>query len=124
MLKLDSEQVTQGYIAAMIWADFDTPDNAPEDNATEVDPTTLLAIEKLVAAFLDANASLVDAYVNKDLYNSEQFGHDLYLTIVGHGVGFWDRELDGLGDDLTLACHHRLDLHHYASDGYIHHSSI
>ena len=35
------------------------------------------------------------------------FGHDLWLTTRGHGIGFWDRdelEADGLGDRLTEAC--------------------
>jgi hypothetical protein len=31
----------------------------------------------------------------------EQIGHDLWLTRNGHGVGFWDRGLGKLGDDLT-----------------------
>lgn len=31
-------------------------------------------------------------------------GHDFWLTRCGHGVGFWDRGLGKLGDDLTTAC--------------------
>ncbi len=30
-------------------------------------------------------------------------GHDFWLTRGGHGVGFWDRGLDALGDRLTAA---------------------
>lgn len=31
-------------------------------------------------------------------------GHDFWLTSAGHGVGFWDRNLGDLGDQLTAAC--------------------
>lgn len=34
-------------------------------------------------------------------FDSVQFGHDLFLTCNGHGVGFWDRELGALGERLT-----------------------
>jgi len=45
----------------------------------------------------------VDQYQsNYDLW--ECLGHDLWLTSAGHGVGFWDRDLDELGDRLTVAC--------------------
>lgn len=29
------------------------------------------------------------------------FGSDLYMTAVGHGVGFWDGDWDPIGDELT-----------------------
>jgi hypothetical protein len=36
------------------------------------------------------------------------FGHDLWLTLQGHGTGFWDRTELGasglLGENLTAAC--------------------
>lgn len=31
-------------------------------------------------------------------------GHDFWLTRNGHGVGFWDRGMGQVGDDLTRAC--------------------
>jgi len=37
---------------------------------------------------------------------SEQIGHDLYLTVLGHGAGFWDRPeiYNDYGDMLTDIC--------------------
>lgn len=34
----------------------------------------------------------------------EQCGHDLWLTIHGHGAGFWDRGIGQHGEKLTEAC--------------------
>lgn len=50
-----------------------------------------------------------DSYGRNDYVTEESFGHDLWFTSVGHGVGFWDRDyLDceanaagTLGDRLT-----------------------
>lgn len=37
-------------------------------------------------------------------YSPEQAGRDLWFTRNGHGVGFWDRGLGQIGQDLTAAC--------------------
>jgi hypothetical protein len=49
-------------------------------------------------AFIDQNIA--------DLANidSTRAGHDFWLTRSGHGTGFWDRDLDEVGDRLTEAC--------------------
>lgn len=40
-------------------------------------------------------------------YDMERAGNDYWYTRNGHGVGFWDRGLGGLGDKLSDACRYR-----------------
>lgn len=52
----------------------------------------------------------------------EHAGHDFWMTLAGHGVGFWDRGLGTLGDDLTSACEpfeHKIEPY-IGDDGLIH----
>lgn len=57
-------------------------------------------------AFIAANKDLLDeAYQQSDYrierYTENQAGCDLWFTQNGHGVGFWSRDLGGIGQDLT-----------------------
>ena len=37
----------------------------------------------------------------EEVESSEQVGHDLYLTVAGHGAGFWDGDYPTHGDAIT-----------------------
>lgn len=111
----DVEDIARGYAHAATWADLhieSRPDElgsaAYEYGLDEIDEEGQRRIRQLCFDFALANEADVDAYMERitphhDCTTGEQVGHDLYLTAVGHGAGFWDRGLGELGERLTTA---------------------
>lgn len=112
------ETVARHFIIAALWAEKPEDTNpratrATEENARKVCEAFIAQNEPL---FIEAMERKTEGYGSHPDAGSPEaaFGHDLYLTIAGHGVGFWDREaLDNLdpedmgvslGDKLTAAC--------------------
>ena len=110
--------VTRHFIIAALWVDCEegTSPRAPRATQEKARQFCAAFIAKNEALFLEAMARGENGYgLHPDAGSPEAaFGHDLWLTIGGHGVGFWDREelenLDpedlgvSLGDKLTAAC--------------------
>lgn len=99
-------------IIAAIWADKPEGTDPRATNAAKV--SALAYVRAFVAAHPDLCAAAMeragDGYgAHPDCGKAgaaAAFGHDLYLTACGHGVGFWDRDelaADDLGDRLTEA---------------------
>ena len=96
MLSTDSDfqAVAEAMMTAAVWADSEEGTN-PDATARSVK-----SMKKLAQAFYAKHKALCDAVLAVEdygWYNGSrnvlgQFGHDLYLTAVGHGVGFWDRD--------------------------------
>lgn len=103
------------FVIAAEWAD------KPENTHPRIAASARATAEKLVRDFNAAHPALCERVVTTKGYGDSfaqdfggqrrsewpyaAFGHDLYLTIAGHGTGFWDREcLDALGDEITAAC--------------------
>jgi hypothetical protein len=58
--------------------------------------------------------AIVEACRGED-YNYGHAGADYWYTRNGHGVGYWDRGLDGAGEELTKACENTT-IHAYKGD--------
>lgn len=115
----------QGYVEAMFFTDASSADDGDLEDATfhDLAPETLDKIQADCLAFETANAALLDqAYEHggdAGGYDSEAAGRDFWYTRNGHGVGFWDRGLDEIGDKLSDACrYHAVDLYR-GSDGKV-----
>lgn len=97
----DRDAFKDAYMVAALWTGV-TDDETPMDDAgytpADFDDDSLRRIYSDCDAFIDANR---DALAN---INAGQAGHDFWLTRNGHGAGFWDRGLGGLGEALTRAC--------------------
>lgn len=110
------ELIARHFIIAAIWAD------APEGTSPRASKQAETRAADVVRQFYAAHAADVDEALTRDGYGDTNaqdfggtrqsewpfasFGHDLYLTLQGHGTGFWDRkELDegGLGKRLADA---------------------
>lgn len=104
------QTVAKHFVIAAIWSDAEEGTQPRPNNETH---RVAFGICK---AFIDANNDLFNEAMERaqagygahpDAGSAEAaFGHDLWLTSQGAGVGFWDRkELeDGdLGDRLTAA---------------------
>jgi hypothetical protein len=106
----DFAEFLHAYIVAALWSSSD--DNCePLDARFSKDDVSFETREMMrldCAAFVKANAADLVEYCARmkceQWTGEERAGHDFWLTRNGHGVGFWDRDLDALGDRLTAAC--------------------
>lgn len=98
---MNLDHVTDAFIECMCWAESGDPGSPLGVDAPELAPETRVKARELCADFLSycqrTGIPLSDLDVN-------QTGHDIWLTMQGHGAGFWDRGLGELGDRLTAAC--------------------
>ncbi len=94
---------TTAYIECALWSSTDnTTDNGGEPLDSNYSPDDI-AIATLKEMQADCDAFQHDNAADLDGLDSEQAGHDFWLTRNGHGAGFWDRGLGEQGDRLTKA---------------------
>jgi hypothetical protein len=81
----NKEIFQSAFVEAALWAD--TPEGY-EGNSTRIGLASESAQEMrdIAGAFYDANESLIVVYPQ----GLTQAGYDLYFTIAGHGVGYWE----------------------------------
>lgn len=88
------DTIARHFIIAAIWAD------APEGTQPRATRAAMQAARVYVGRFTAAYPELCEAVLDCEDYGwhngqrdaAAAFGHDLYLTARGHGVGFWDRD--------------------------------
>lgn len=98
------EIVLKHYLIAALWSSTDSDnEDQPFDSEYDIEDFDKKSVDKarkLIIKFMMDN----EADLKASGLNDEQIGHDLWLTQVGHGAGFWDRGLDKeLGDRLSKA---------------------
>lgn len=96
-----------GAVEAALWSTV--PSSEKEDEMVEpadqyeIDEQELTKLRGTLAYFMKdwflENYALVEKA--HETLSWEAIGHDFWLTMEGHGAGFWDRGLEELGDDLT-----------------------
>lgn len=114
--------IARHFLIAAIWAD------SPEGTSPRATKAAHIAACALAREFISECPSLFAAAMEAGAegYGSHPdagspeaaFGHDLWLTLQGHGVGFWDRDelrepppvgpweqFETLGEALTDVCH-------------------
>ena len=99
---MDKEKVIRQFLATALWTeeldrDYDVDDFVPSAFAKG---------NEVLEAFLKrAPAESLKAYLDHFADDQEgQLGHDLWLSINGHGAGFFDHTLSGHEDQLQQAC--------------------
>jgi hypothetical protein len=94
-----TDDFVRGYVECIYFSGTGE-DGQPENNA-KLSPQALQRIAKDCAEFKQIAAlPLAHAYAHNQ-YDEAQAGRDLWFTRNGHGVGFWDRRLGAVGDDLA-----------------------
>jgi hypothetical protein len=104
----DLDAFTQGFIECAFWqceAPGVSSDEWPEDTSelcegsipadvgfADLEPESLQKIADLCAEFQRDSAELLELAYQRDGYTPQRAGHDYYLTHVGAGAGFWDRD--------------------------------
>jgi hypothetical protein len=96
-----SNQLFISFLKTLLWAECN--DNGePLDDALsfdDIDQTSADMIKTICDEFIAKAGN--DAILEHDY---SQAGHDLYLTIAGHGSGFWDGDWPVNGENLTILC--------------------
>ena len=88
--------ILTGYLECALWTEEDelgTSANIESD----IDIDSKIDAYKDIKVFLEKAGSLIKS----SELDSEQVGHDLWLTRNGHGSGFWDRGLGDIGKELS-----------------------
>lgn len=100
------ETITRHYLAACQWADC--PENTNPRVTKSAENVARVFCEDYIIKcgrlFEQAMACADYGWYNGKRDALAAFGHDVYLTSVGHGVGFWDRDAlqeNDLGQKLT-----------------------
>jgi hypothetical protein len=78
--------ITEHFLVAMIWADLDEENPTNDLTISDVAPECRKYVESIVDEFIKQFGDVIPNY------DESQIGHDLYLTITGHGTGFWDND--------------------------------
>lgn len=109
-----------GYIEALFFAETATDSNGEEIDTLagyELSAAARDECEQACARFLDWHGAKVDlAIAGSDDYDHSQAGRDFWFTRQGHGVGFWDRGLGMVGDDLSDAARSFGEKHVFIDD--------
>lgn len=97
------DQVIDAHAYTLLWSSTDT-EGTPLDQdyyIEDIERESRQAMDAEVMSWMDTNERIVSLYFQSS--SPTLLGHDLALTRNGHGVGFWDRGLGDLGDELTEA---------------------
>lgn len=101
------DKFTQAYIAAAFWTETSDGDDVPLDDSygvEDLDPAALSGIVEDCNRFQTTHALLLkEAYESGRYYTEASAGHDFWLTRNRHGAGYWDRDLDDVGESLSEA---------------------
>lgn len=95
-------EIFKGYIEAMFFTEDELLNDVDE---YKLSPEFVTKVQKLVDNFVTQADDLIPQALEKNEdYNLQRVGNDLWFTTQGHGVGFWDRDLEDVGDKLTEIC--------------------
>jgi len=119
------DKFTKAYIEAALWSST-TDDGKPLDDdysINDIDPESIIRMDQDCQIFQYMGRDLLDKAKEKGRDEEEQ-GHDFWMTRCGHGVGFWDRGLDEVGEELTEICHQFGEVNLYVGDTNIIHCEM
>lgn len=124
---MNYRDIASGFVEAALWSSAN-PDYCGDDDAPEfldgVDaglaPGQEFRLGLVATRWARDNRKLaeqgIEALENSQHTGEELLGHNLWLTAHSHGVGFWDRGLGDLGDDLTKAAQKLRERNGYVGD--------
>jgi hypothetical protein len=92
------DAVMEGYIACALWASVDEEETPLDKLDTVVLDETRAVMRADVVKFITLVESTIPGGFGP--WDSEQIGHDLWLSRNHHGTGFWDRGHGELGETL------------------------
>lgn len=120
----DIKDLSNGYKEAILFTGQDDEEVELDRNygIEDFDSKANAAIEKMAKQYIIDNKEAIDSAIESGMVDYEQIGRDIWYTQAGHGVGFFDRELDkDVEDKLTKGAKKFGDLSHnvFAQDGKV-----
>jgi hypothetical protein len=123
----DFNKFFNGYVTCALWSSNDESDESggePFDKNYDSSDIAAESIRKMKSdcvKFMRANKKDLEEYVERVRNENgtlgwDRAGHDFWLTRCGHGAGFWDRNVDDLGERLTKSCKKFGDVNLYLGD--------
>lgn len=115
MIQLDSFE--RAFLECALWSSTDNSDDSGgeslDDNYSieDIAEESIAKLKKDCDNFREECAELLG-----QAGDSEQNGHDFWLTRNGHGAGFWDRGYGEAGKLLTAACKPYGEVYLYIGD--------
>ena len=99
------DEFTTAYIECALWSSTDDNEDPLDKNfdIDNIDPESIIRMDQDCKVFQRIARKWLTKAEEKHHDKSSQ-GHDFWLTRNGHGTGFWDRELNDVGDELTKIC--------------------
>jgi hypothetical protein len=96
-----NNQFFLAFLEAALWSECDSEGEPLEDSFSfsDIDQNSADMIKQVCLEFIEKAGN--DAILE---HNYQRAGHDFYLTIAGHGVGFWDGDWPENGEILTEIC--------------------
>lgn len=127
MKHTDLTPFARHYLICALWSSTDNSDEtggSPLDenySLSDIAPETLKQAQEDCNAFSDEITAILAAHGNCVAWDSEQFGHDFWLSRNGHGAGFFDRGNEPIWMELQRAAKvwGTVDLY-VGDDGQIH----
>lgn len=120
------DEFTQGYLVCALWS---SNDNTDEQGGEPLDANydiSDLALEAMQQAVEDCKAFQADnvldleeaygLYSRNDTTPQAHAGVDFWLTRNGHGAGFWDGDLEDVGERLSEASRKCGEVNLYVGD--------
>ena len=96
--------VLNSYLACALWTE-----ELDAFSISDIGASTVETAKKDIDSFLSQISELLTDW------NSEEIGHDFWLTRNHHGSGFWDRGYDN-GDEITKIAHTFKELNVWKSE--------
>lgn len=96
-----SDPTLRAYLEAALWASTDDAGDPLDDNYSidDIADEAIRQAEDEVDEFAEKAGDMLDDF------NSEDVGHNFWLTRNRHGAGFWDGDFEPYGDALTELAH-------------------
>lgn len=110
------DQFVSEYIVTLIWQapEDDNGDNLDAYTIDDMDTGDCKRIRDDCERFLAI--AMLPLQNTPDSYTMAQAAHDYALTRNGHGVGFWDRGLGDIGEQLSSICDDMGEMDIYLGD--------
>jgi len=104
MRMLDTQELENAFLYCALW----TEELEDKCSIDALIPSAKIRASNIINRFLElADPEDLVKYVNHFGKEAEsQLGHDLWLSLSGHGAGFFDHMLDGAEDRLQDVCRH------------------
>lgn len=106
------------FLKCLLWSTVDGEEGrlADQYGVSDIAPPTLAGLKDDCAAFVEAHLDDLMWATDREVYDWTNAGHDYAFSRNGHGTGYFDRDLDEIGDRLQQAAQDAGEVYAYVGD--------